>query len=403
MIKQLMLILLTSIFLISTITSNRIFDVPIKEVVFILIMLFTLYEIYRGKICVYVRECLIFMSMLIFIFVWGIIGISNGFSETVIQHAVKIGTAIISILLFYTIIKSNYINSKQMYNLVERMFWVGILFKFTIEIAYMVGIITNTEIVEFIRDFSGVDVMSLSIADGYMVRIGTILDVLPLSIFPFFILNGCGRKKILIWLCVLIYAYINFSRIYIIQFVVLSLLIFIPDRVSYGKIKKYIGGGLVTFLLLSAIASSSVGISAGLEDRFIGVDADVSDFYRYEQILIFSQEIPKTYLFGNGLGSYITGFVRSEAFPFLYELEYLAMIYQFGFFGFLYFIFLYLLIFSEISLKGIDGRYKILIITNLLFFLIRPAFNPMLLASSSSMVLVCLLIFAKINTEKFRG
>lgn len=171
MIKQLMLILLTSIFLISTITSNRIFDVPIKEVVFILIMLFTLYEIYRGKICVYVRECLIFMSMLIFIFVWGIIGISNGFSETVIQHAVKIGTAIISILLFYTIIKSNYINSKQMYNLVERMFWVGILFKFTIEIAYMVGIITNTEIVEFIRDFSGVDVMSLSIADGYIIMV----------------------------------------------------------------------------------------------------------------------------------------------------------------------------------------------------------------------------------------
>lgn len=403
MIKQLMLMLLTSMFLISSITSNRIFDVPVKEVIFILIALFTLVEIFQGKISVYVRESLIFAGMFFFVFVWGIIGISNGFEETVIQHAAKIGTAIVLILMFYTIIKSKYINNNQMYNLVKWMFWFGILFKFTLEIVYMLGMMTNIEIVSFIKEVSSVEVMSLDIADGYMLRMGTILDVIPLSIFPFFILNECGRKRILIWICVLIYAYINFSRIYIIQFIVLSLILLVPDRLSHTNIWKYIGGGLVTFLLLLVISTSSIDFSVGIENRFVGVDAEVSDFYRYEQISVFSQEIPKTYLMGNGLGSYITGFVRSDAFPFLYELEYLAIVYQFGLLGFLYLLLIYLFIFSEINVKELDGRYKLLIISNLLFFLIRPAFNPMLLASSSSMALVCFFIFAKLKSDNFRN
>ncbi len=403
MIKQLMLILLTSMFFLSGITSNRIFDIPMKEVIFMLITFITLYEIAKGNIHIYVREGLIFLGMVVFLFVWGIIGIVNGFSETVVQHGVKVGTAIISILVLYTIIKSKYIRTERMYSLVKGMFWVGILFKFTVEIFYMLGFMTSIEIIEFIKDFSNVEVMSLGIADGYMMRIGTILDVLPLSIFPFLILNECGMKRGVIWICVLLYVYINFSRIYIIQVIVLSLLLFMPDRLSYPNIRKFIGMGLVVFFLLVLMTTSSINFYSGLEDRFVGVDAEVSDFYRYEQVLAFSEEIPKAYIFGNGLGAYIAGFIRNQAFPFLYELEYLAIVYQFGFVGMLYIIWLYVLIFSSIPLKGLDGRYKMLIITNFLFFLIRPVFNPMLLASSSSMVLVCCFIFSEMKHRNLRG
>ena len=56
MIKQLMLILLTSMFFLSGITSNRIFDIPMKEVIFMLITFITLYEIAKGNIHIYVRE-----------------------------------------------------------------------------------------------------------------------------------------------------------------------------------------------------------------------------------------------------------------------------------------------------------------------------------------------------------
>lgn len=403
MIKQLMLILLTSMFLLSGITSNKIFNLPVKELVFILITLITLYEIYNKNICLYMREGLNFLGMIVFLFVWGIIGISNGFTETVIQHAIKICTAIVLVLMLYTIIKSEYIHIHQMYNLIKGMFWCGIWFKFIIEIAYMSGFMTGTEIVEFIEDFSNVQVASLSIADGYMMRVGTILDVVPLSIFPFLILNEYGRKKLIIWICVLVFVYINFSRIYIIQFIVFSLLLFVPDRLSYANIRKsiFLGGGV--FLLLFLITSSSIDFYSGFEGRFVGVDAEVSDFYRYEQVLVFSQEIPKAYILGNGLGAYINGFIRSESFPFLYELEYLAILYQFGFLGLSYLVILYMSVFLSIPLRGLDARYKILIITNFLFFLIRPAFNPMLLASSSSMVLVCCFIFSKMRHENIRG
>lgn len=393
MYRALLKILFILLFVLSGITSNIIAGIPVKTLVMLSLLVVIFLGIVDGVIKIYLQEIYIVFGVFIFISIFGFLGFYNGYEYTALQHSVKVLSFFMPIVLILLVVKSNCMTADELYYYIKYMFWSAIIAKSVFEIFYILGVCDGSAIKSYIEEIFATEVMTLGLADNYLLRIATIVDVIPLSIFPFLMIEEKSyKKKLIIWLVVLLYVYINFSRMYMVQFITFSFLVIFPNRLYFSDLTKHLISVAIFFMILFGIFSFD--IVNGLQNRFIGIDADASDLSRFVQIQVFLQEIPRNFLLGQGLGSYISGFIRSEAFPFLYEMEYLALLYQLGIFGMFFLYGVFFMIVYEISFHTLNFKYKLLMFFSIIFILIRPMTNPMFFASSSSMVLLSLIIFS---------
>lgn len=393
MYKVLLKILFMLLFVLSGITSNTIAGIPVKTLIMLSLLIVIFWGIANGVIKMFFKEIYIVFSVFVFISIFGLLGFYNGYEYTALQHSIKILSFFIPIILIVFVVKSDCMTSDELYCYAKYMFWSAIIIKTIFEFFYILDVCDGSAIKSYIEDIFATEVMILGIANNYLLRIATIVDVIPLSIFPFLIIEERSyKRKWIIWLIVLLYVYINFSRMYIIQFIILSFVVIFPNRLYFSDLKKYLISVVIFLMILFGIFS--LDIANGLQNRFIGIDADASDLSRFMQIQVFLQEIPNNILLGQGLGSYISGFIRSEAFPFLYEMEYLALLYQLGILGMFFLYSVFFMIVCEINFDNLILKYKLLMFFSIIFILIRPVTNPMFFASSTSMVLLFLIIFS---------
>lgn len=265
----------------------------------------------------------------------------------------------------------------------------------------MVGVLDESELVDFIKNTFHMTVMPFSLFDGLGIRIGLAMDVLQLSIFPF-IMMGCKTKeKVLIAVLTFLCVVINFSRIYFAQyFCLLFVAIFSVIDIHRVPIKRTLALGLGFALVIAGLVVS-YGIWGGtVEDKFFGVAQETSDLSRIEQIVLFSQAIPENIFFGNGLGSYLPTLIRDEDAMYSYEVELLAIAYQFGLVGILVIGSIFFCMIKRIYIPHISMQMKLLILCSLLFVILRSATNPLLWASNNIMVFVVMLVYARREVER---
>lgn len=339
--------------------------------------------------------------MLIFLFVWGMIGFLNGYTTSLFQQAIKVITCVFSWVIFYIIYNNNIIKIQDMVKIISIGFWTGIVVKFFFEFLYIIGYMPLEDIVVLYKDVFSLEVMPLQIADGALGRISTITDVFVLSVFPFLVYVSRSKKeKILIIVCTFLFTLINFSRAYIAQTIIFMLIMILPTNLHSVKYKWLVN--TFAILLFSGLAFLFFGNTildtsgvAAIENRFIGADADASDLQRVVQFDVLSDEIKYNILLGNGLGAYVHNYIRNDAMPFLYEMEYLSLIYQFGIIGMFYILGMFVLMIRKIRITNLSMQLRILVYFNLICFFIRPFTNPMLFASSSILVLISVFIFCE--------
>lgn len=390
--KKLIILMITLLCYSFSITSNYIMIFPVKEILFGGLLILCGLKIIKENMHIN-KECIfVILLLMFFLLFWGILGFINGYEESVFQQAIKIITTIGIFELFSFIIINNIISLNKMKQIINTMFFISIVFKIFLEGLYVFNIYDEKTLVDLIENIFKMQVMPMFIADGLLLRIGLIIDVLPLSIFPFLLMNSSRNKKIIIMIGVIICIIINYSRIYMIQFVVLMLVyIFTGINIKKINIRKMILG---IFLGIIILFSYNIG-SDIIDNRFVGEDIEYSDLTRIEQIVAFSKEIPDDFLLGKGLGAYMKGFVRSKELPFLYEVEWMALIYQFGFIGIIFIGVIFYYIIRRYHMSYLDKKMKYLFYINLLFLFIRSTVNPMLFSSNTVIIFVCLFVFSK--------
>lgn len=388
-------------FILSGITSNNIVSFPIKTVVFFLLCAGLFWGIVVKIYRIGFYEIKILYYMLIFLLVWGTIGFLNGYTTSLFQQAIKIITCVFSWVVFYIIYKNRIINFQELIRIISIGFWTGIIVKLFFEFLYISGYMSLENIVTFYNDVFSLEVMPLQIADGALGRIGTITDVFVLSIFPFLIyISKSKKKKALIIVCTCLFTLINFSRAYIAQAVIFMIIMILPTNLHSLKYKWLVNilaislFGSLLFLFFGDTILDTSGVAA-IEDRFIGVNADASDLQRVIQFDVLSGEVKHNLLFGNGLGAYVHNYIRNDAMPFLYEMEYLSLIYQFGIVGVLCVLGMFFLMMRKIKVANLPIQIRMLVYFNFVCFFIRPLTNPMLFASSSILVLISVFVFCE--------
>ncbi|MBM6761407.1 hypothetical protein [Megamonas hypermegale] len=390
--QKLIILVVTLLCYSFSITSNYIMIFPVKEILFLGLLILCGIKIIKENMHIN-KECIfVILFLMIFLLFWGILGFINGYEKSVFQQAIKIITTIGIFELFLFILINNIISLDKMKRIINTMFFISIIFKIFLEGLYVFNIYDEKSLVDLIENIFKMEVMPMFIADGLLLRIGLIIDVLPLSIFPFLLMNSSKKKKIIIIIGIIMCIIINYSRIYMIQFVALMLVyVFTEINIKKINIKKILVGLFLGILVLSAYNIEGNIINS----RFVGEDIEYSDLARVEQIAAFSKEIPDNFLLGKGLGAYMRELIRSEEMPFLYEVEWMALIYQFGFIGIIFMGVIFYYIIKRYHMSYLDKKIKYLFYINLLFLFVRSAVNPMLFASNTVIILVCLFVFSK--------
>ena len=90
---------------------------------------------------------------------------------------------------------------------------------------------------------------------------------------------------------------------------------------------------MVITLTLSSLYLDSAELILEFDDRFAGQIQSKSDSIRLDMMTVLLDVFRDNFLFGIGMGGYAHHLVRSDQNLWMYELEYVAMLMQFGVFG----------------------------------------------------------------------
>lgn len=294
-------------------------------------------------------------------------------------------------LAFVIFIHNDSLNIDLVFTCILAMIFGKIFEKIGIELLYLADMVQYDQIGRLYSSLFGTDVttMTMDVGNLEFVRVQSSSDSIIFFLSPFFWFMPQIRKCVrgLLFVLTGVFAFIVFSRIFLVQFLSFAflLLIYCWRRLSY-KGKKV--------LILGTLLSTVVWMRPVVElahFRFFSSYVSESDSIRMEQLSRFLEEIPQHLFWGNGMGSYLPDYIRSIQNPFSYELEYISYIYQLGIVGFIVIIGGMIYVYAKHIFQYLKENERIMwFITMLaaLWFLVRPVFNPSFLGKQNGFVVL---------------
>ena len=356
-----------------------------------------------------VKGFIIILGLLV---IWACIGMINGY-DTVFMAIKSFLSLLVTVLSSYLMIKNNIVTEKKAMKVICFTALVMVGFKFLCELVLMAGILDWVQFRELYVLVTGTNITTMEIPFGGMIiyRLMATNDYLPLVLIGFYLLyeKTAAWKKVALIALLGGYTFIVYSRVAMLQYGVIIL--FYLGSLLWDFIKQstrkqtlvftvLVMGALALAVLVFAWKSEMIiaGITTFAEsmyERWFGDSAEYSDSFRIEQKVYLWEGIWKTPLLGQGLGSYIRGYLRSPVVPFSYEAEYLSFIYQFGFVGFVLIIGGIIGVFANICFADTKrNRMRLLVLLNFGIWAMRPLYNPQFLSSSSGMIIVAIFLAA---------
>lgn len=167
----------------------------------------------------------------------------------------------------------------------------------------------------------------------------------------------------------------------------------ISDTISLKKIKNIVVF-LIVCLLSASILDKVITSIYGIENIFESVKATFLQAFdktsrggqlRNMQSIYLVKTWAENPLFGHGIGNYVKEFTRSEKSPWSYEMVYLALLFQTGIFGVLFYFGLVLEIIKLIFIKSKQNKENgkifaifLSILIGFICFFIAGASNPLI-------------------------
>ena len=319
------------------------------------------------------------------------------------------GLLYISVILFvelYFLTKYKLINVEKVIEVILWMMLLKIAGKILIEIVFVCKLIEYEAVIQFYLHMFGTEVSTMTMHFGkiLLIRVQSSSDVIVVTLMPFYWILQKYKKttRSILFALTAIYTFIVFSRIFLVEFACFAA---ITVLYYWKKIPGKIRIAGIVVVMLSSVLWLKPFIKM-IEFRFFSSFAAESDDVRQIQMQELVNGIKESPVIGHGFGSYIKEFTRSASLPFSYEIEYLSFIYQMGIAGFIVFILgilgVYIKRIGEYAVKN-NWILKIFTLIAVLWFVVRPAFNPAFLGLQNGFQLIGILminIFANENSPE---
>lgn len=393
--------------------SGDILNIPVKILItFGLLILFLASRLIENKPIVIDGVVKGFVLILGLLVLWACLGMVNGY-DTVFMALKSFLSLLVTVLSSYLMITNHIVTGKKAMKVISFTAVIMVGFKFLCELVLMAGILDWVQFRELYLMVTGTNITTMQIPFGGMTiyRLMATNDYLPLVLIGFYLVyeKSAIWKKAAIIALLGVYTFIVYSRVAMLQYGIIVLFYIgslLWDFVKHTTRKRMriftvLGAGVLAVLVLLFALKSDMIISTittfaeSMYERWFGNSAEYSDSFRVEQKIYLWEGIRKTPVVGQGLGSYIRGYLRSTVVPFSYEAEYLSFIYQFGFVGFVLIIGGTLTLFAKICFTGTKrNRMRLLVLLNFGIWAVRPLYNPQFLSSSSGMIIVAIFLAA---------
>ena len=391
--------------------SGDVFGIPVKLLVtFGLLIITFLWILVKNKPIVIDFVIKGFIFVIVALMIWACIGTLNGY-ETVFLCLKSFLSLLVTVLCSYLLIKNGFVSVKGATKVLYITAILMVAIKFFCELMLVLGILDWNQFRELYVTITGTSVTTMEIPFGGIIiyRIMATNDFLPLVLVGFYLLYAKTSivKKVLVIGVLGVYTFIVYSRVAMLQYGVIIL--FYLASLLWDFLKKTTRKKTILVISLSAAFVVIVGVLfiyksetilsyaatfiESMYERWFGESASYSDSFRVEQKEYLWAGIWETPVLGQGLGSYIRGYLRSNEFPFSYEAEYLSFVYQFGVIGFMLIIGGIIAVFAKMCFSNRKRiRMNLLILLNFGIWALRPLYNPQLLSSSSGMIIVAIFL-----------
>jgi hypothetical protein len=395
------------IFIIIVLPSGNVGNINIKIILTAILTLLIVFDIaartYVNKktlISIY-----IFLTIVVFLLIWSIVGLlkydDNYFGLMQLKDFIS---TIYIVWIGYYLYNNNIMKWLDYYYLVISSHLIYIISKLVIFILIVLNVVSLNCVVTFVKDVFGVSIVSFSFDALGAAR----LDLLNDTLSPFlllFILNPMMFKlnikptaQFLSVVLIIVNTIIGFKR----TLIALTLIFLLYSVTSLMGIRKSITVFIVLLASITVLYTCfNNEIDFLVKERFNSISQADSDKIRNEQIIYLLDEFYDNIFIGKGLGGYAKSYIRSDDLPYSYEVQWLAILMQFGVLGFFLVVLIYLSVVSPLFVKS---SYKCLKIKATLLFIylmwgLISFSNPMLLSSLCSAFYTIILI-ASIELSK---
>ena len=345
---------------------------------FITVYVFAIWILLRRNI-VFDKFFLIGWLILSFIFITSFLQtvIYGDYISTGVRFVLNVFAILILIFIYYISIKNNIIILSDINNSILASAIVYSILKIIILLAIFMGY--AGEIKHFIKDIIYKDYYAfkrLNLGNDSVILFSLLLTL------PF-------RKSLSLYLVLVIILFIlttSFTK-YLLISTIISLLAF---AVSY---KRSIKTAFVVLLFIFVFLANPHIFDIYIQ-RFIEYSSYEDKFYQVKLFLSFVLSSMPVFLIGTGAGSYIDWFIKNPRLPFVYEVQWLSLIYQLGILRICIVIFLLILSFYKL--------YKVNKYISFVFSLwIFASFtNPYLLITVSFVIyIICIAILLSLREK----
>lgn len=389
-------LILTSLFLLVLLPASSFLNIKIAFI-FISMLFFLGQILLKRKIKYSSYRFLIFQFVwFLFLLVWVFYSICHDAFD--FYNHLRAFSGYVGCLIYFLFIvvsvKENVISTKDFFHVVIFGFFIYGVIKLCIILAPVFGLISVGELKETLFNYIGSVTYEYWRPDASIARISFGNDIVVPFMVALLLMNEHVSRFFnkyylgVFYFLALVSGVFSFTRyiwiLYIITFFIYF--IFIKKMFKLGLVFAFLMILVVLFLLqlpwFYEIVSTRGGDVASL---------DMKSLQTYELLSYWSKNI----FIGNGIGSFVPSLIRSEYQTYIYEVQWAALLMQFGMVG----VFFIVLCLSGILLLVLSGRAKNKLYVAFIYilWLLSGLTNPYLFILSSSVIYISFWIVSDVK------
>jgi len=373
----------------------------LKSILFIILMLAFLF---RTKLKLHKIYIFITLVFLVIMLMQVLNAYRNNFFEVEIFLELKsfIGFFFTASIVTYSL-NSKYIDAKKFMKVIILAHLFYVIIKLYMVVGFLVGYSQSIVAIEYFSSVLGRDLMSY----GVIPKISLPNDILS-ALLILLILHFKSLKirlfsilfENLLIILMFLSLIVSFNRFNLfLLFIGLIYLIIIGKKLKHLIISFFIVSFVIYIISEYSFIFESI---ISLWENRLGGEGSLSTNEKFFQYFLFLERIQENFLFGHGLGTFLTDYIRDENIRYGYEAFLFLIFYQFGLIMFIILLGFYFGYYFKHYYLLKNKYLSFIFILHALIFSVSIV-NPMILNSMFAMIFTVTMASFMITKDKLRS